>query len=162
MYENSQEQQNTPCRDMLWPHRSHIIGWAPLTSQTDAQKNGNKTNEKFVEIHMNLTQTLLRLDRREDATQPSVGKNADNSTKMKVNVRYYKNFHPYWTNHNKQNAHQLFQIRKIAISTPNTSAVDSPLDIQTIHEVGKTTQSYQLVKKNKANSILKTKQESSR
>ena len=45
----------------------------------------------------------------------------------------YKNFHPYWTNQLAECSLALPKQEGCYLNLPDTSAVDSPLDIQTIH-----------------------------
>ena len=64
-----------------------------------------------------------------------MGKNADNSTKMKVNVRHVRKLPSILDE--PQLAECSLALPKqedCYLNLPNTSAVDSPLDIQTIHE----------------------------
>ena len=83
-----------------------------------------------------IADTFSRLGRQYDVTQPLVGKNTNNNVadnENRGNISYKK----FYFSIDEPKLAECFLAlpnKECYLNIPNTSAVDSPLDIQTIHE----------------------------
>ena len=87
---------------------------------------------KYIKGPLNvIADTFSRMGRKEDPNLNTVGKSTDNSTKSTIK---YENFHSILDDPDIADCFLTLPSEECYLNLPNTSAVDSPLDMQTISE----------------------------
>ncbi len=82
-----------------------------------------------------IADTFSRLGRHDDETQPSVGKNAQASANSDdKSTITYENFHSIMDDQELAECFLALPDEECYLNLPNTGAVDSPLDIESIHD----------------------------
>ena len=88
---------------------------------------------KYIEGPLNvITDTLSRMGIKEDHNISTVGKSTNNEDAK--NIIKYKNFHSILDDPDMAECFLALPLEECFLNLPNVSAVDSPLDIQTISE----------------------------